>query len=824
MAADHGKGAVEVAGSPAANGQERCTMGAGVPTPVDGAVIAAAGTSSSIPSAPSTTPATTISSTAPSSNGSRDGAVASGCAPAAAAMGATGLRRRRGGGKAADQTAAKGAGAPLASGDAAAAGATDGDTNAAKILEGAPKTHKAKVAEAKPNGHDADDVSVSAREALRFVLPFMVPRTARLRLLVLFAILCEIGQNACTFFEPLLLRCALDGLTVLATAGNGAAVPPDSAATIVAAVTAAPPSPLLLGWGFLPPAVLRRSLLATVGYIAAGYMSGLFSYGHHVAWQRFEDEMLLDLRVDIFSHLHSLSLAWHLNRDTDRVMTIFNLGVSDVPRLISLVSFDAIPMVTQFAVTVAVVGRLGSWSFSALVVVAIAVYAAFTFAQTRASVKRQRAAYRARLREAGRARQSLLHFENVKVFGTEAVEVDRYRDLLERRRDRRQQSSLVMLHHLQSAIRAAFVAMGMVMAGQRVAAGTLSIADFVTLETYLNRIFHPVSYAAGLVKRFTSTLMSVRRLVDLRQLRPDIVDAPGAVPLVLCPPAYGNDNGDGVGCRGGEIVFDNVSFSYGANSAGAIHGVSFTVRAGGTTAIVGPTGSGKTTLMRLVLRLFDATSGRITIDEQDIAGVTQQSLRDAIGVVTQDTLLFRDSVRANIAYGRDGGRNVPDDEVAGAADVAQLTGWLDRLPEGLESVCGERGVRLSGGERQRVGIARVVIRRPGVLLLDESSSALDSETERAMQGALRTASRGATTLIVAHRLSTVVGADEILVLEAGHIVERGTHAALLRRPGGRYRRMWELQHGVEDGGGGTGVAPAVEGAGAGDEGATGSGE
>lgn len=305
-------------------------------------------------------------------------------------------------------------------------------------------------------------------------------------------------------------------------------------------------------------------------------------------------------------------------------------------------------------------------------------------------------------------------------------------------------------------------------------------------QTYLNRVFHPVQYASYSAQRFHSALLSLRKLVAIHQQLPDVLDAPDATPLVLCPTPTS---------KGGRVCFEGVFFAYGGDSAGAIHSISFTVPAGTATPIVWATGSAKSTFVWLLLRLLEISAGRITIDGQNAARLTQQSFRDAIGLVPQDCHLLRDSVRTNMAHGRAGGEGVCEETVKAAADVAQLTDWIRRLLKGLSSFCGKCGVRLSGGERQRVAIARMVVRSPAVVVLDESSSSLDSETERAMQSSLRTASAGATTLVIAHRLSTIVGADEILVLHEGRIVVRGSHEELRRINGGRYQRTWSLQRG-----------------------------
>lgn len=651
---------------------------------------------------------------------------------------------------------------------------------------------------------EKEEPKVSALGALRVAAPWVVPRTHTLRALFVLAVAAEVARNACRFAKPLLLRYAMNSLMF---AAGGAA---DSAAvtsrdTTDGASSAAAPSWVpaavterllhLLPGRLVPTAAYQRPLIAIVGYICTDYISGLLRNVQRLSWNAAEAALLRDLQTATFAHLHSLSLRWHLNRNSSRVLYLFYIGIRSVTELLELVSFEILPMVAQLIMNLTALWQLGSWRLAALAAGAIGVYAAFTWVGTRLQMRQRKQSFKADARDSSRAIDSLMNYENVKVFATEAVEVRRYRALLGRQNARRGRSYATseLLSNGQSLIQSLFVAAGMVMVGRWVMDGTLSVADFVAAQTFLGRIFDPFSYAAYSVRQFHSSMLSLRKLVDIRQERPDVVDAPDATPLVLCPTPTS---------RGGRVCFEGVSFAYGADSAGALHDISFTVPAGGTTAIVGPTGSGKSTLLRLLLRLFDVSAGRITIDGQDVAHVTQQSLRDAIGVVPQDCHLLRDSVRTNIAYGRGGGDDVPDADVAAAARVAQLTDWVGRLPKGLASICGERGVLLSGGERQRVGIARMVVRSPAVVVLDESSSSLDSETERSLQSALRDASAGATTLVVAHRLSTVVGADEILVLHAGRIVERGTHDALRRIEGGRYRRMWELQHGGAGGGDG----------------------
>jgi len=707
---------------------------------------------------------------------------------------ASGLRRRFIGGRAgAGAGGAGGAGgAPQASAtpttvvpsaDASAAPVPGADVSPTTTAAATKSPTAGTGAAAKVNDDDKskdDAPDVTTAEALRFAWPWLLPRTAKLRLFVLLSLLCELAAKACNFVQPLLLRYAMNGLA-LAAAGH------DEAGTPSFSNSAAPAPLLLLGRWALPVETYERPVTAIVGYMATGYLVSILSYGQGLAWERATQNMVSDLRVATLAHLHSLDLMWHLNRHTPQVLNIMFFGVRAAMSLLSLVSFDVVPTVADFCMTLVVLARLGSRAMATLALVSVAVYGVMAICIRRILLRQQKERVKQRIRNSGRDFDSLFDYENVKIFCTEAVEVRRYRTCLKEQQQQSNQWSLVQsaLQHGQALVRSVAVSAGLVLAGRRVMDGSLSLSDFVAVQTYLGRLFQPVNFMTRLHSVFSTTMLSLCGLVALHKKQPTVIDAPDAVPLVLCPTPTS---------RGGAMRFEGVSFHYGADSAGAIHDVSFTVPAGGTCAIVGPTGSGKTTLMRLAMRLFDVTGGKITIDGQDIAGVTQRSLREAIGVVAQDTsLITRESLRHNIAYGRGGGEDVPDAAVAAAVNIAQLTDWVSRLPKGLDSMCGERGVRLSGGEKQRVGIARVAIREPAILLLDESTSSLDSETEAAMQAALRAATRATTTIIVAHRLATVVAADEILVLHEGRIVERGSHTQLVRREGGRYRRMWELQ-------------------------------
>ncbi|GAB0491390.1 hypothetical protein MMPV_002643 [Pyropia vietnamensis] len=668
---------------------------------------------------------------------------------------------------------------------------------------------------------DDDDIEpiVSSMEALRTAWPWLLPRKAQHRRYLAMAIGAQIVLDACMFVRPLLLRYAMAGLRAASTQAEawvrsdadpvkeiadaaagivppmspaaGRAVPPIMRRLTLALATSAAnvvgPALDRLSQNILPSSPSQRPLVAIVGYIVTSYAYGLLSNARFVWWRRAQDSMIRDLQLSTFAHLHVLSLGWHLNRHPSQALRILQSRVFSVTELLQLCSLQFVPIFTSSTMNVAVLWRLGSWHLSLLAAVCMAMYSLLMFLTTRLQMQKRGAMLRADCRESVRAIDSLFNVEAVKTFATESVEVRRYKKTLEYRQNRRYPTSMsTLLRHAKSAVESIFIATGMVTAGRRVMEGTLSMEDFVACQSYLYCIFSPVSYAAQAVRNWQASLLSLRKLVDLHNEQPSVIDAPGAPELDIHPTAT---------CRGGRVEFENVSFTYGGDSAGALHNLSFTVPAGSTTAIVGPTGAGKSTIVRLLLRLFDIPSGRIAVDGQDVASVTQASLRQSISVVPQDCRLIGTSVRDNISYVKNGGEGVSDEDIMAAAEVAQLTDWIERLPNGLDSDFGHQGQRLSGGERQRIGIARAVVRNAPVLLLDESSSSLDSATERAMQVAMRRASAGATTILIAHRLSTVIRANQILVLEGGRIIERGTHQELLAMKRGRYRRMWAIQQG-----------------------------
>ncbi len=485
------------------------------------------------------------------------------------------------------------------------------------------------------------------------------------------------------------------------------------------------------------------------------------------------------IALQVFRHLHALSLRFHLQRQTGGLTRDVERGQRGISTLINFMLFSILPTLVEIALVSAILIARYDWTFMAITAGALAVYIAFTILITEWRTEYRRTMNDLDSKANTRAIDSLLNYETVKYFGNEEWEARRYDESLQRweKAAVKSQTSLSTLNIGQSAIIAIAVTLIMWRATVGVVDGTMTIGDLVLVNAFMIQLYIPLNFLGVIYREIRQALADMERLFALIEENAEIKDKPDAPPLAI---------------RGAEVRFEHVYFSYESNRQ-ILFDVSFTIPAGRTVAIVGPSGSGKSTLARLLYRFYDIGAGRVTIDGQDIREVQQASLRATIGIVPQDTVLFNDSIEYNIAYGKPGAAH---DEVVAAARTAQIHDFIAGLPEGYATPVGERGLKLSGGEKQRVAIARAILKAPHVLIFDEATSALDSKAEKAIQAELLSIAQNHTTLTIAHRLSTVVDADEILVLEHGRIVERGAHANLLAA-NGVYSRMWRLQQDEE---------------------------
>jgi ATP-binding cassette subfamily B protein len=522
-------------------------------------------------------------------------------------------------------------------------------------------------------------------------------------------------------------------------------------------------------------ALLSVPLALLVAYGLLRLSTTVFTELREFLFAKVTQRAVRRIGLTVFRHLHALSLRFHLARQTGGLTRDVERGQRGISTLISFALFSILPTLVEITfVSVILIVRY-DWTFMAITAVALGLYILFTILITEWRTHFRRQMNELDSKANTRAIDSLLNYETVKYFGNEQWEVSRYDESLQRweRAAVLSQTSLSALNIGQSAIIAIAVALIMWRATVGVVDGTMSVGDLVLVNAFMIQLYVPLNFLGVIYREIKQALADMERLFRLIEEHAEITDRPGARPLVT---------------RGGAIAFEHVDFSY-EPARQILHDVTFAIPAGHNVAVVGPSGSGKSTLARLLYRFYDVGSGRITIDGQDIRDVRQASLRAAIGIVPQDTVLFNDTIEYNIAYGRP---SATHEEIVEAAKLAQIHDFVSRLPEGYATPVGERGLKLSGGEKQRVAIARAILKAPAILIFDEATSALDSRSEKAIQAELRLIARNHTSLTIAHRLSTIVDAHEILVLDHGRIVERGTHVALLGA-NGVYARMWRLQ-------------------------------
>jgi ATP-binding cassette subfamily B protein len=481
-----------------------------------------------------------------------------------------------------------------------------------------------------------------------------------------------------------------------------------------------------------------------------------------------------------FQHMHQLSLRFHLERKTGGLTRVLERGRNGIETIVRMVILQAVPTLIEVVLLVAVLLWMFDWRYVVVVLVTVAVYMWFTYAATEWRIGIRRKMNESDTDANTKAIDSLLNYETVKYFAAEEREARRYDRSMARYEDAsvKAYTSLAVLNAGQATIFTIGLSVTMIMCAYGIRQGTNTVGDFVMINAMMIQLYQPLNFMGMVYREIKQATVDIEMMFNILMKPAEIEDKPDAKPLAV---------------KSGGVRFENVAFSYDP-ARPILKGISFEVPAGKTVAIVGPSGAGKSTISRLLFRFYDASAGRILIDGEDIRDVSQKSLRAAIGMVPQDTVLFNDTIRYNIRYGR---WEANDAEVEEAARLAQIDTFIRMSPHGYETEVGERGLKLSGGEKQRVAIARTILKAPPILVLDEATSALDSHTERDIQDALDRVSRNRTTLVIAHRLSTIVGADEIIVLDAGVIVERGTHQQLLTK-GGLYASMWNRQREAEE--------------------------
>jgi ATP-binding cassette subfamily B protein len=541
-------------------------------------------------------------------------------------------------------------------------------------------------------------------------------------------------------------------------------------------------SPVMFGWitdrlahKSLANAAVAAVFGLIVGYVLSRILMQAFAQLRDGLFAKVQYNALKEVGVSTFAHVHTLSLRFHLERKTGGLSRTIERGTKGIDTLLSFALFSIFPTFFQLLLFTAImIWKLNIW-IALTTLAMVGGYVWFTFAITRWRVRFRREMNDSDSEANTKAVDSLLNYETVKYFNNEGHETRRFEKSMDKysRASIQAQISLSFLNTGQAAIMAVGMGLVMVLTAVGISRGQFTIGALVMGNAILMQLYQPLNLLGTVYREITQALVDMEAMFRLLYQPQEVKDKPDAKALVVC---------------GGEIKFDNVIFSY-EPARIVLKGVNFTVPAGKTVAVVGPSGAGKSTISRILYRFYDIKSGSVTIDGQDIRDITQASLRANIGIVPQDTVLFNDTVRYNIAYGRIGAN---ESEIKEAARMAQIDSFIRELPLGYDAMVGERGLKLSGGEKQRVAIARTILKNPPILLLDEATSALDTHTEREIQSALSEVSKNRTTLVIAHRLSTVVDADEILVLDHGEIVERGRHAELVAKDG-HYASMWNKQ-------------------------------
>ncbi|MGB3830767.1 MAG: ABC transporter ATP-binding protein/permease [Mesorhizobium sp.] len=523
------------------------------------------------------------------------------------------------------------------------------------------------------------------------------------------------------------------------------------------------------------PAFLLAPVMLVVAYNVVRVVQLGFNQLRDALFARVGQHAVRQLAYRTFVHMHELSLRFHLERRTGGLSRIIERGTKGIETIVRFIMLNTAPTILEFALTAGIFAFAYGWKYVAVVAVTVWLYVWFTVKASDWRIGIRRDMNDSDTDANTKAIDSLLNFETVKYFNNERMEAERFDRSMARYEiaATRIWTSLGWLNFGQGVIFGLGTAVVMVMSALEVTRGTQTVGDFVFINAMLVQLSVPLNFIGFIYREIRQGLTDIEQMFDLLDVRQEITDKADARPLAAGP---------------GRVEFRDVHFSYEPDRQ-ILKGISFEVPAGKTVAIVGPSGAGKSTISRLLFRFYDVQQGAVLIDGQDVRDVTQQSLRAAIGMVPQDTVLFNDTIAYNIRYGRPA---AAEEEVRRAAELAQIGPFIEGLPDGYRTMVGERGLKLSGGEKQRVAIARTILKAPPILILDEATSALDSHTEQEIQAALDLVSRDRTTIVIAHRLSTVISADEIIVLKDGRIAERGTHAALLRK-GGLYASMWDRQ-------------------------------